>query len=847
MKPKQYQTRVLDELGDFLTALADSHAEYKNIIAQTPLPAREAVANNYDFVGQAWQQTNGIGYFSQKDGLGNWLPDVYLKVPTGGGKTLLACHAIDRIHRQYLNRQAGLVLWVVPTTQIYRQTIEKLSDRSHPYRQILDIASGGHTIIKERGKPLKPADINGNLVVLMLMLPAAARQSKETLRMFKDSGGYDSFFPAEDDYESHKQLLQQINNLDTFEDADGILPQIVKSSLGNVIKICRPLMIVDEGQKAYSPLSRETLRNFNPAFVLELSATPPPNTSIISAVSGKELDEEEMIKLDIHLKNTPTDWKDTLLAAINKRAELEKAADKFRQNSNRYIRPIALIQAERTGKDQRSREFVHAEDVKEFLITQSGIRPEHIAIKSSTTDDIENTDLLSEECPVRYIITKSALQEGWDCAFAYVLATLTNPNSQTAMTQLVGRILRQPYAQKIKDEKFHALNECYVFARRKNAGDLINNIKKELKDEGLGDLSGRLSTDGKDAAPKMIMEAKIRDKFQQFDGRIYLPQFVMIKNNKVRKMDYCADILGNIPWQKIRPHGLETIVLGDNDNSTMVKINLPRKEIKTDDEMTAGGLEVDSVFMTRQLVDVVPNAWRAHEISEEILQYFTAKDGQQKTAANFVYIIEQSKKLLTEQRDKLAKQTFNKLIEKGELRFVLLTGKGGWKIPPKIKTYDDKKLVRENQSQIEKSLFDGVRESDFNTLEKEVAICMDNQRELLWWYRNRSRTDYRIQGWKPNGIYPDFIAAKDDGNNGIDKVAVVEIKGLHLKNEDTKYKQSVFEMCNKMCKSLTAHDLDNNKTAWQKLNMNFADNKFYFQVVHEDEWQSVLNGIFAPS
>ena len=87
-----------------------------------------------------------------------------------------------------------------------------------------------------------------------------------------------------------------------------------------------------------------------------------------------------------------------------------------------------------------------------------------MAVKSAEIDELKDFDdmggLMVRDCPMRYIITKQALQEGWDCSFAYVLTILTNPHSKTAMTQLVGRILRQPYARKTH---VPALDESYVY------------------------------------------------------------------------------------------------------------------------------------------------------------------------------------------------------------------------------------------------------------------------------------------------------------------------------------------------------------------------------------------------
>jgi type III restriction enzyme len=100
-------------------------------------------------------------------------------------------------------------------------------------------------------------------------------------------------------------------------------------------------------------------------------------------ITGRELHEEEMIKLDIHLTNkTSLDWQDTLLASYEKRNELEKKAKEYEGNTGEYIRPICLIQVERTGKDQRDKKFIHAEDAKEYLIKKCNVPESHIAIKS---------------------------------------------------------------------------------------------------------------------------------------------------------------------------------------------------------------------------------------------------------------------------------------------------------------------------------------------------------------------------------------------------------------------------------------------------------------------------------
>src|SRR3989337_1727608 len=193
-------------------------------------------------------------------------------------------------------------------------------------------------------------------------------------------------------------------------------------------------------------------------------------------------------------------------SALDKRLLLERKAKEYEANTGEYIRPICLIQVERTGKDQRGTRYIHAEDVKEYLIKNCGISEAEIAIKSSEKDDIEGIDLFSKDCRVRYIITKQALQEGWDCAFAYILTILANPSSQVSITQLVGRILRQPKARKTRVKE---LDESYVFCFRQKAKELLENVKRGFGEEGLGDLAGRVSMEEGDTESVEATKEKI--------------------------------------------------------------------------------------------------------------------------------------------------------------------------------------------------------------------------------------------------------------------------------------------------------------------------------------------------
>lgn len=838
MELKQYQKKSLEQIKRYLEGLTDLRDKNEARKKQDPDLA-------IDFPMKAWERVKESVYHSKRNGLGEELPNFYLKIPTGGGKTVLACHCIDLINRIYLKKQTGIVLWIVPTTQIYRQTLESLRNREHPYRQVLDVSSGGRTVILEKNERFNLLDVKENLVVMLLMLQSGSRKIKEVLRVFKDNGGFTDFFPAEDDRKGNEEMLARFPNLDCFTASNTMFGGVIKTSLGNTLRILKPIVIIDEGHKAYSETAQGTIRHFNPSIVVELSATPPEGSNNLVFITGQELNQEEMIKLDMHVTNKSSiKWQDTIRAAFDKRIVLEKVAKRYEANTGEYIRPILLVQVERTGSDQQGTRYVHAEDVKEYLIRQCSIPEEQIAIKSSEKDDIEGIDLLSKECPIRFIITKQALQEGWDCAFAYVLAVLTNPSSQLSITQLVGRILRQPKARKTKVKD---LDESYVFCFRPRAREVLESIRSGFEDEGLGDISSRISVDEGDLqSVRATGERAIgyRECFKQFKGKIYLPKFVIQEANIWRDVSYEMDIMSRIDWTEVDLSKLKDVTLADvgvrEETISIVLSPDTKKLIDTREAFLnrENGIELSNAFITRQIIDVVPNPWMAYEISRNAIETLLKKYNKKKVMNNIVFVIEELRKLLETEKDRLAEEVFKRLIQKKTLWFFLLSGEGGYKLPPSINVKNSAKmLVRHDNTPIQSSLFEYVPEDEFNDLEKAVALYIDEQERMLWWYRNLSRQNYSIQGWKKDKIYPDFIFAEKEKKTTKDysKVYVIETKGLHLKNEDTAYKKSVFDFCNKL----------GQQKDWRELGLEFSEKKVEFQVVYEDEWKNEINRIFG--
>ena len=506
LRQLDYQDRILTTLDAYLDLLKEKKTRSDRINALAAADPGLGLAIP-DFAKEAWDalKTDGklpasraaIPFSSRMDGCDRPVPNTMLKVPTGGGKTWLAVSAVSRIMGRYLDCNTGFILWIVPNEAIYTQTLKHLKDRQHPYRQALDRAAAGRVRIMEKADRLDARDLETHLCVMLLMLQSANRETQESLKMFQDRGDVHGFFPPEDEQQTHKAAFDRTPNLDGYNH----MYPMVKDSLGNALRIIRPVVVLDEGHRAISDLAFRTLYGFNPCFVLELTATPQDvqprggknpregrYANVLVEVTGRELDREGMIKMPLNLDpRQGNDWKATLNAAVIKLGDLDRDARTLQADTGRYIRPIMLIQAERTGADQRESGHIHADDVRDWLLTAGFDEPE-IAIKTAERNDLsqpENQALLSPTNRVRAIITKHALQEGWDCPFAYVLCALAANSNLKAMTQLVGRILRQPGA--IKTE-VPALDECHVITHRTDTASVVEAIKEGFERDGLGDL-----------------------------------------------------------------------------------------------------------------------------------------------------------------------------------------------------------------------------------------------------------------------------------------------------------------------------------------------------------------------
>ena len=382
------------------------------------------------------------------------VPHVCMKVPTGGGKTFMACASVKRIFDALPAGKPQVVVWLVPSDSILTQTIRTLSDVNHPYRQKLDQEFAGRVGVYTKEMLLNGQNFSPDTVREMLTICIMSYSSLRINSRNRDV----------------RKVYQENGNLfrfaEYFKDKEALLADTPDTALIQVLRHLEPVVVVDESHNAGSDLSTEMLNNLNPSFVLDLTATPRKNSNIISYVDARELKKEHMVKLPVVVYNR-TSRQSVIQDAIQLRGSIEREAIAAEEAGGKYIRPIVLFQAQpRTGDSSDT-----FDKIKTMLIDM-GIPEAEIAVKTSNVDDLKGKDLMSKDCPIRYIITVNALKEGWDCPFAYILASLANRTSTVDVEQILGRILRQPYATQ------HAsplLNTSYVLT---NSVDFHSTLEK---------------------------------------------------------------------------------------------------------------------------------------------------------------------------------------------------------------------------------------------------------------------------------------------------------------------------------------------------------------------------------
>ena len=800
MELKEYQIRTLDAFTRWRAQLAASETQAQAIVAAMEGVGADIPPDVRNYSKVAWTKLSEVGevayssrpYVDRTAAAGFSIPHVCFKVPTGGGKTLLGAAALERLHKN-----SGLVLWMVPSNAIKRQTKEKLWDRQHPYRQMLERGSGGRVKMLEKDDLFTAGDVEHYLCVMLISLQSANRSNnKEFLKMFRDSGRYMSFFPDNDDALGDARLRNEFPDLEPHG-AD----RPVAQSLYNVFKMIRPVIVLDEAHKAYGRQGSEneqfveSVNRLNPSLVIELSATPNATKSnLLVDIAGRDLKAEEMIKLPVEVTSfSNADWHHTLSRAHAKLEELDSEAVSLQHGEGRYIRPIAVVRVERTGNDQRDGERIHAEDVREYLTQNLGVPARAVAVQSATCRELDGIDLLSEISPVRWIITKAALMEGWDCPFAYLLVMLDNTSAKNAITQLVGRVMRQPHARLTGRD---TLDKCYVYCQSTDVNDAVQYVKDALEQEGMGDLNGDVRTG--QATTFQTVPIHRSEKFRE--AEIFLPR-VLHRNGQ--------DLWEELDYQRHILPGIDLSVIGTPDPQSAH----PDRPQESSASVDLGGDDASATFYNpqalfvdesvrvswyaRRISDILPNPFQAARIVQELVQkMYDAGQGDSNIYRQRSALASQLREHVSKAMDQQAEKVFRTKLAAGEIRFDLEVSDHNYRMRQnyEILVADSDVLLQRYGQSVQLSLFEPVFDRDFNDLERRFAFYLDGQKALQWWHRVavRQHGQYYLRGWRRERVWPDFVAMGGE-KDGKPSVLVFETKGDQLKgSDDTQYKERLF-------------------------------------------------------
>jgi len=461
-KLKDYQDNALTALDSF----------FRQLRMNGLTGAWQSCAPLQEKQGQSWQAAYNA------DALGD-TPAVCVRIPTGGGKTFLAAHAVACAGKTVMDSDAPIALWLVPSDAIRSQTLAVLTTPRQPGRAALTHYFGERVRVcaLDDLATVGPQEVGQSAIIVVATIQSfnVKEKSQRTVYSFDES------------FDRHFQGLtpQQEARLDRVSEADiAAQPYLtaadvgrVKASVANWLTLHRPIVVVDEAHNNRTDQAFRTLKNLHPSCVIELTATPAANSNVIYHVGASALQREDMIKLPIILMEHPTGWKDAVRDAILTRDRLETLAAKEID----YIRPVLLFQAEAKNGD------VTVEKLLEHLISPDGekLDRKQIAVATGEQKELDGIVIADPLCPIRFVITIEALKEGWDCPFAYVLCSLQDAKSAKDVEQLLGRVLRMPYAtprQQIELSRAYAHIVAQGFARVADqlADRLVNNMGFEV-------------------------------------------------------------------------------------------------------------------------------------------------------------------------------------------------------------------------------------------------------------------------------------------------------------------------------------------------------------------------------
>lgn len=442
MSLKQYQADVLDRYETFLRAWRAQAQANLGTREASRLAFEDCTLANFGF---------RIPYHAPVALAERDVPVACLRVPTGGGKTLIGGHAIACAKRTLAPGEHSLTVWLVPTDAIRSQTLRVLRTPGELLHDELRTLFGEVAVLDiDEALSVSPAVLDSHDTVIVATMQAFKQADTERLAVYRANGAL----------------------MDHFRGIEGS-----GWSLAEALALRRPFIVVDEAHNQGTALAFDTLARLSPCAVLELTATPDrmhQPSNVLVSISASTLQSESMIKLPVEMAAHP-DWRIALREAIACLDRLQADADAERVATGEALRPIMLLQAERQQKDNP--EAMTIDRVRAALIEQFDVPEQQIARSATGIDELTDAD----PATLRFVITADKLREGWDWPAAYVLVSFRGSSTQMALEQILGRVLRMPQVTRKQHE---SLNRAYAYAVSDNLLQVAATLRDGLVQAG---------------------------------------------------------------------------------------------------------------------------------------------------------------------------------------------------------------------------------------------------------------------------------------------------------------------------------------------------------------------------
>ena len=116
------------------------------------------------------------------------VPYVCLRIPTGGGKTLIGGLAIERANRSLLFTNHSVTLWLVPSEPIREQTLKALRSPANLLHQAVFSALGEVTVMEiDEALRVKPHILNGSNALIVATMQAFKQEDMDRLSVYKQN------------------------------------------------------------------------------------------------------------------------------------------------------------------------------------------------------------------------------------------------------------------------------------------------------------------------------------------------------------------------------------------------------------------------------------------------------------------------------------------------------------------------------------------------------------------------------------------------------------------------------------------------------------------------------------